>query len=147
MWRTEDAGKTWAQVLPSLEHGHGSSQVFQDGKGGIYASGNGKDGAIWRSTDYGKTWKAAMSNNVPQNAIFGTSKFIYATQPGAFVSVEQHLQRSPVADGVNWVDWEPTKPEGMNNGAKRAAVTFNGKQNVIVTTNWLAGIWRYVEEE
>jgi photosystem II stability/assembly factor-like uncharacterized protein len=147
MWRTEDSGKNWTQVLPTLEHGHGASQLFQDGNGAIYAAGAGKNGVIWRSPDYGKTWAAAVSGNVPQNAVFGTSNYVYATLPGAFqAGQDQHLQRSATSDGVNWEDWTPTAPKGMTNGAKRAAVTNDGKHNVIVTGNWLAGIWRYVEQ-
>jgi hypothetical protein len=32
-------------------------------------------------------------------------------------------------------------------GAKRAAVTFDGANYVIVSGNWLGGIWRYVESD
>ncbi len=147
MWRTEDRGTKWTQVLPTLEHGHGASQIFQDGNGAIYAAGAGKDGTIFRSPDFGKTWTAVQSNDVPQNQVFGTPNYVYATLPGAFEKQEQHLQRAPTSDGSTWSDWEPTQPEGMTNGAKRAAVTYNGQHYVIVTGNWLAGIWRYVEEE
>ena len=35
----------------------------------------------------------------------------------------------------------------MTNGAKHAAVTFDGSHYVIVSGNWLGGIWRYVESD
>lgn len=146
MWRTEDAGANWTQVQGNLEHGHGASQIFQDGTGNIYAAGNGQTGSIFRSTDYGKTWTPTMSNMVPQNSVFGTPNYVYASLPGAFqTGQDQHLQRSPTADGVNWTDWDPIAPMGMTNGWKRAAVTYDGTHYIIVTGNWLAGFWRYVE--
>ena len=147
MWRTTNSGATWTQVQSSLEHIHGSAQIYQDGHGVIYASGNaGQSGDIFRSTDYGQTWTAAKSNKVAQNGVFGTPNYIYATYSYAISSNNaQHLQRSPASDGINWSDWVPTQPPGMTNGAKRAAVTFDGKHYVIVTGSWDAGIWRYVE--
>ncbi len=33
----------------------------------------------------------------------------------------------------------------MTNGAKRTAVAFDGSHYVIVSGNWNAGLWRYVE--
>jgi hypothetical protein len=147
MWRTTNSGATWTQVQRMLEHGHGSSQVYQDGQGNIYASGNGGPaGVIFRSTDYGQTWSPTMSNMIPQNNVFGTPNYIYATFPAAITgNNSQHLQRSPGSDGINWSDWNPIAPTGMTNGAKRAGVTFDGQHYVIVTGNWSAGIWRYVE--
>ncbi len=147
MFRTTNSGMTWTQVQGKLEHGHGSAQVYQDGKGKIYASGNaGQSGVIFRSADYGQTWASVKSNNVPQDNVFGTPNYIYATNPYATTgNSAQHLQRSPASDGINWSDWKPTAPTGMTNGAKRAAVTFDGQHYVIVTGNWDAGIWRYVE--
>jgi hypothetical protein len=147
MWRTTNSGSTWTQVQPQLEHGHGSSQIYQDGTGNIWASGNAAgNGVIFRSTDFGVTWTAANNNNVPQNNVFGTSKFIYATFPDAISGTNaQHLQKAPIGDGLNWVDWTPTQPNGMTNGAKRGAVSNDGMYNIIVTGNWDAGLWRYVE--
>jgi hypothetical protein len=146
MWRTTNAGGTWTQVEPKLEHGHGSAQIHQDGLGHIYAAGNAAGtGVIFRSADYGQTWAAANNGNVAQNNVFGTPNYVYATWPEASAGVGQHLQRSPAADGVHWSDWNPVAPAGMGNGAKRAAVTYDGQRYVIVTGNWRAGIWRYVE--
>jgi len=147
IWRTTDSGAHWTQVLKTLEHGHGASQIYQDGKGVIIASGSGHvQSSIWRSSDFGMSWSPVKSGDTTQNAVFGTPNFVYATLPVAFTTgQEQHLQRSPTTDGVNWSDWAPVAPSGMTNGAKRAAVTYDGTHYIIVTGNWLAGIWRYVE--
>jgi len=146
MWRTTDSGKTWTQVNSKLEHGHGSGEIYQDGKGNIYAAGSSSDGPLQRSADYGVTWAAVKSGMVPQNGVFGTPNYVYAELNGAILDgLDQHLQRSPASDGVNWSDWQPTAPKGMTNGNKRAAVSYDGSHYVIVTGNYLAGIWRYVE--
>jgi hypothetical protein len=147
MWMTFDGGGGWTQVEPQLEHGHGGAQIFQDGVGHIWAAGNAAgQGVIFRSADFGKTWAPVNNGGVPQNDVFGSPNYVYATFPAADLGGQgQHLQRSPIGDGVNWVDWDPVSPPGMTNGAKRGAVTYDGSHYIVVTGNWLAGIWRYVE--
>ena len=39
----------------------------------------------------------------------------------------------------------PGTPAEMRQGAAQAAVTSDGTHGVIVTANWGAGLWRYVE--
>jgi hypothetical protein len=39
----------------------------------------------------------------------------------------------------------PGTPAGMTVGAAQAAVTNDGTHDIIVTANWGAGIWRYIE--
>ncbi len=147
IWRTTDSGAHWTQVLGTLEHTHGCAQISQDGQGNIYATGQGTGGhIIYHSGDYGQTWTAANNGGVQQNGVFATPNYLYATYGWANQGGQsQHLQRSPRSDGVNWSDWSPIAPAGMSNGADRAAVTFDGQHYIIVSGNWLAGIWRYVE--
>jgi hypothetical protein len=146
IWLTANSGGSWTQVQASLEHLHGSAQIFQDGMGHIYAAGQGSTLGVWRSADYGQTWAPANANGVLQNVVFGTATTLYAMSSGATQDTQAlHDQKSPLTDGVNWSDWDPTSPAGMSNGPKRAAVTNDGVHYVIVAGNWLAGIWRYVE--
>lgn len=153
VWRTTDAGKTWTRPtvgsapLP-LEHGHGGAQMHMDGKGVIYAAGNAANlGVIFRSVDYGVTWVAAKNDNRGQGGVFGTPNYFYATNHYAYLGdYPQHLQRSPASDGINWVDWTPVSPPGMNNGAKRMAVTYDGSHYILVGGHGRSGLWRYVEE-
>ena len=51
---------------------------------------------------------------------------------------------SPVGSGTTWGSYT-TKPANMTNGAKRAAVAFDGSHYVLISGNWNAGLWRYVE--
>jgi photosystem II stability/assembly factor-like uncharacterized protein len=135
--RTEDSGRTWNRVS-LLEHAHGSSQIYVAPNGVVYLPG---EGGLARSTDYGKTW--TMVNSTKQGSVIGTASFIY----GAFSFAGQGatdplLFRS--ADGVTWAPYT-TPPAGMTAGPKRWAVAFDGQHYVIVSGNWLAGLWRYVE--
>ena len=52
--------------------------------------------------------------------------------------------RADASKGTNWASYI-AKAAAMTNGSKRSAVSFNGTHYVIVSGNWLAGLWRYVE--
>jgi hypothetical protein len=39
----------------------------------------------------------------------------------------------------------PGTPSEMTIGAAQAVVTSDGKHTIIVTANWGAGLWRYIE--
>ena len=53
-----------------------------------------------------------------------------------------HVQVADI-EGRSWS--EVATPEGMTNGQRSAAVTFDGSRYVVIGGHWLAGIWRYVE--
>jgi hypothetical protein len=142
IWRTEDAGTTWSHVAPTLEHKHGSSQFFQPGNGVVYAPSVNPNG-IFRSLDAGKTWTQVSTSLA--NAVFGTRDILYSMDSFASGgSYDPNLQSSP-ANGNAWSAM--TVVPTMTNGAKRAAVMFDGSHYVIVSGNWLGGIWRYVESD
>ncbi len=140
--RTENAGLTWTHVAPQLEHKHGSSQFFQPGSGIVYAPSVNPDG-IFRSIDSGKTWlQVSVSSS---NAIFGSPTVLYSMDSFATGGSYDPKLQSAAATGSSWSAMM-TVP-AMSNGAKRAAVTFDGVHYVIVSGNWLGGIWRYVESD
>ena len=142
IWRTENAGTTWTHVAPTLEHKHGSSQFFMAGNGVVYAPSVNPNG-IFRSIDSGKTWTPVSTSLA--NAVFGTPNAIYAMDSFASGGTyDPNPQRSP----PNGDSWTPmTAVAAMRNGTKHAAVTFDGSNYVIVSGNWLGGIWRYVESD
>jgi hypothetical protein len=146
MWRTADGGRSWLQVQSTLEHVHGSTQIVQDGLGNVYAPGSGSTPGVWRSPDYGRTWSPCDAGGLLQNAVFATPSTLYAMNSAAVQgTLSLHNQKSPRGDGIHWSDWSPSSPPGMTNGPKRVAVTFDGSRPILVSGNWLAGIWRYVE--
>jgi photosystem II stability/assembly factor-like uncharacterized protein len=78
-WRTSDRGRTWTQA-DSNEHPHGQMQIYQPDKGGIvFMPGFNSDlgAGVLRSTDYGETW-TRVGVAMPQAAVFGTPKHVYA---------------------------------------------------------------------
>ena len=139
VWRTEDSGLTWTHVNNN-EHFHGCSQVVRTADGSLYLPGSQ---GILRSTDLGKTWTTATSTAA--NTVVGTASFLYANFGWANQSGwDANMLRADASNGTNWASYI-TKPAAMTNGSKRSAVSFNGTHYVVVSGNWLAGLWRYVE--
>ena len=142
IWRTANGGVSWTHVAPTYEHKHGSTQIYQAGRGVIYVPSVNPAG-VFKSIDYGQTW--IQVSTAPANAIFGTTLRIYAEDSFASSgSYAPNLYSSPTA-GTHWSAM--TAVPSMSNGAKRAAVTHNGAQTIVVSGNWLGGIWRYVEDD
>ncbi len=142
IWRTNDAGATWTHVAPTLEHKHGSTQFFQLGNGIVYAPSVNPNG-IFRSTDSGSTWTPVSTSLA--NAVFGTPNNLYSMDSFASnAAYDPNVQSSSNA-GKAWTAMSIVP--AMTNGAKRAAVTYDGSHYIIVSGNWLGGIWRYVEAD
>lgn len=139
IYRTEDSGAHWQHVAPASEHAHGCSQFYQPGGGVIYAP-SVPDGLI-RSADLGKTW--TQVSNLVANGVYGTSKLIYASYGWATGGNNAPNLQDAALAGTSWT--QRTAPGGMTNGAKRVGVSSDGTHAVMVSGNWLAGIWRYVE--
>jgi hypothetical protein len=143
MTRTTNSGATWS-VINTLQHGHGCSQIFQAGGGVLYVAGSygTEGGGIYRSTDYGATIKRVLDTSA--NGVLGTPKNIYSTWAWANAGgADPSIQRSARGSGTAWTPM--AHPPGMSNGSKRATVTFDGTHYIIVSGNWNAGIWRYIE--
>ena len=142
IWRTDDAGTTWTHVAPTLEHKHGSTQFYQPGNGVVYAPSVNPNG-VFRSLDSGQTW--TQVSMVLANAVFATSVHVYSEDSFASAgSYDPNLYFSTPQQDTQWTAM--TVVPAMSNGAKRATVTHNGATDVIVSGNWLGGIWRYVDD-
>jgi hypothetical protein len=108
----------------------------------IYAPSVNPNG-VFKSTDYGQTWNQVSTSL--ENAVFGTPNQIYADNSFASGGANpDNLMSSPIS-GTQWSAMTPVP--AMSNGSKRAAVTYDGVNYIIVSGNWLAGIWRYVESD
>ena len=142
IWRTEDSGATWSHVAPTLEHKHGSTQFYQPGNGIVYAPSVNPNG-VFRSIDAGNTWQSVLDANA--NAVFATRSRIYAMDSFASGGSYDPNLYSSTLSGTHWSAMTPVL--AMSNGAKRAAVTRNGALDIVVSGNWLGGIWRYVDDE
>jgi hypothetical protein len=143
MYRTTDSGTTWTQV-ETLTHAHGCSQLFQAGAGVIYAPGIGgtQGNGVYRSADFGATWSKVVDGNT--NNVIGTDTTLYENyawaDSGGVVPEEKTAPRNP---GTQWTSMQT--PAAMTNGAKGSAVTFDGTHYMVVSGNWNAGLWRFIE--
>ncbi|HZP66897.1 MAG TPA: sialidase family protein [Rudaea sp.] len=141
IWRTADGGATWTHPAPTLEHKHGSTQIYQPGGGVIYAPSVNPNG-VFRSLDGGQTW--TQVEDTLANAVFGTPTHLYSED--SFASSGAYGANVYFSIPSQDTQWSPFAPApAMSNGAKRAAVTRMGANYVIVSGNWLGGLWRYVE--
>jgi hypothetical protein len=142
IWRTDNAGVSWTHVAPTYEHKHGSTQFHQPGNGVVYAPSVNPNG-VFRSTDGGQTWMQVSTANA--NAVFATPAHLFSQDSFASAgSYAPNLYFSTPAQDTQWTAM--TAVPAMSNGAKRAAVTHSGANYIVVSGNWLGGVWRYVED-
>jgi hypothetical protein len=146
-WRTANAGSTWTRV-DSNEHAHGTTQIYQpDTSGVLYIAGiySAEGWGVLRSADYGQTW-AHVGNSGTQGVVWGTSKNVYSMYSwacGLTCNVSPNLQIASQPGNGTWT--QPATPSPMAQGAAAVAVTNDGSHNIMITANWGAGLWRYVE--
>jgi photosystem II stability/assembly factor-like uncharacterized protein len=146
-WRTTDAGKSWMRVDKN-EHPHGLSQIYQpDARGVVYMAGAySKLGwGVVRSADYGVTW-SHVGGTGNEAVVFGTTNNVYAMNSGA-VGLGGTIDPSfEQAEQPGTGEWKmPATPKDMKIGAAQVAVTNDGKHAILVSANWSAGLWRYIE--
>lgn len=145
-WRTADSGTTWV-LVDTNEHPHGQMQIYQpDTSGVVFMSGvySALGWGVLRSADFGQTWRRVGIHSEQAN-VFGTPSRIYSMFAWACADckVAPRLQSAPTPGNTGWESM--TTPSDMSIGAAQAAVVFDGKSYIIVTANWKAGLWRYVE--
>jgi hypothetical protein len=144
-WRTENSGTHWDWV-DGNEHAHGSSGIYQTGNGVIYMGGAYSDlgWGVLRSADYGRSW-LHVGNGSPNSTVFGTSKYVYSTAGWSALSatIDPSLELAAQPGTGTWTT--PGTPTEMRMGPGQVAVTNDGKNNIIVSANGGAGLWRYVE--
>ncbi|MFV0309213.1 MAG: WD40/YVTN/BNR-like repeat-containing protein [Desertimonas sp.] len=144
-WRTTDGGATWQQV-ETIEHPHGGGQHYQPEGGVVFLAGqHGTDGSgVYRSTDSGETWER-IGIEADAAVVTGTSDRLYAGYSWAcgHCEVPANLQTAGFPGDSSWSEID--QPSGMPMGPIRMATTFDGERHIVITTNWMAGLWRYVE--
>jgi hypothetical protein len=127
--------------VSTQQHWHGSTQIFIDPTSGAVFMGGGF--GIQKSTDNGVSWTTVSSTY--SAGIVGTATKLYSTSN--YASLAGFGPNLMIADraagGTAWTN--ATGPAAMNNGWIHAAVVHDGSRYIIVSGNWLAGIWRHVE--
>jgi len=146
-WRTTNGGASWTRV-DNNEHPHGLSQFYQpDTSGVMYMAGvySALGWGVLRSTDYGQTW-THVGNAMNEAVVFGTPNRLYAMWSWAcgFCNVDTSAQTAPVPGTSGWTPM--AMPPAMAMGPAQATVVYDGSHYVVVTANWLSGVWRFVEQ-
>jgi hypothetical protein len=146
-WRTTNAGASWVQVDKN-EHPHGYAEVYQpDASGVVYMAGvySPLGWGVLRSTNYGVTWShVGMNGN--QRVVYGTSKAVYSSYsyPTGLGAADGPSFQVAAQPGTGaWSS--PATPAAMREGAAQAAVGSDGTRFYVVTANYGAGLWLYVE--
>jgi hypothetical protein len=143
--RTTDGGATWTE-LGKFQHMHGDAQIF-DAAGGTLYLGALNPGGIFKSTDYGVNWaQVSTGSGLGGGVVAATSKFLYSSFAWGWGSVAMPLDPGLIhAQRSSDTSWSPMSAPQMVDGSKRIAVTHDAAHNILVSANWHAGIWRYVE--
>jgi hypothetical protein len=146
-WRTTNGGASWTKV-DNNEHPHGGVQSFyQPGTTGvIYMAGvySAFGWGVLRSSDYGQTW-THVGVAKSEASVFGTPNRVYGLWSWACGQCTEDPggQVAPMPGITGWTSF--ATPAAMSMGPAQAAVVFDGSRYVIVTANWMSGLWRYVE--
>jgi hypothetical protein len=144
VWRTTDSGASWTRV-ESFEHALAAAGMAQPkNESFVYAGGafGTKGTGVYQSSNGGANWTLVASGS--GSVVFASSRFLYAAASGPSQGmIDPAFLRAPLSPGTAWSTLA-TPPE-MTNGPSNANVTNDGSHDVIVSANWLAGIWRYVE--
>jgi hypothetical protein len=159
LWRTADGGNSWNKVLDLSDAG-GGLKVFRHGSA-AYAGVH-----PWRvSRDKGVTWTAITSGGPAcgDDAMFGSATTLYCGRSanGGLYDPACKLYSTPIDNvGSIWTEiplpasMHVQKPVGDYNPSgfyigssiiRDGAATSDGIHTILVTANFSAGIWRYVE--
>lgn len=141
---TRDGGAHWTTPpsIAGLEHPHGSSALYQNGKSlfvaGILYGPNPSSG-VYRSTDLGATWSNVASGN--EALVWGTPTKLYTMWAAACPGCTGPGYKTAPQPGTTWTDGGDSVPTGPNS----VAVSSDGTHSLFVGSMWWAGLWRYVE--
>lgn len=146
-WRTTNSGASWTKVS-SVQHYHGSGQIVTLAGGHVFLPGvNGATSVtgVYYSSDYGVTFSATPVNDgSAENGCYATPNYIYADWGAANQAGQaENIQRASMAAKTTWASYGSAS--GRSIGSGRGAFITDGVKNAIVTANWNAGLWRYVE--
>ncbi|HEV8247121.1 MAG TPA: hypothetical protein VGP93_15195 [Polyangiaceae bacterium] len=140
---TTDGGGSFASIA-GFAHGHGGNQLFNAGSGLAYV---GASGGVWRTSNGGADWATIDGSTTHgyANGVTGTADLLYTWDDGANGGGigGAYLLTAPRDPGTAWTTM--TSPAAMNNGGKSMAKSFDGEHFILVSGNWNAGVWRYVE--
>jgi hypothetical protein len=137
MYRTTDFGATWNASDGTFGPGSIGRAWWIEGDT-IYL-GSDFGGGLYKSPDRGVSWKNITGSRV--SWVVGTATHLYASD--AIGNGPPHILRASKTDDTAWTD--TGNPSGMQSAGSRGAVTYDGKNYVIIAAQEMGGLWRYVE--
>jgi hypothetical protein len=138
LWRTVDAGITWNQSTGDLAQGMGIAGVTRVGTA-LYVGSDFHDG-VFKSTDYGVSWKKVPTPDGKISWIVATATRLYCGSgySGDVAKVDHCLLSNDAA-------WTSETPGMSQNGAFPPGVLFDGSNHILIVPAAGGGLWRYVE--
>jgi hypothetical protein len=133
LWRSTDAGINWVKVS---DMGIQCISMCKSGNA-IYANGNG----LFKSIDNGATW-TQVANNGKTSTVVVTATNVYTSFCPGWAGDPVQMRHASLANDKVWIN-DPAPSNAQ--GGFSADVTYDGKNYVILSANWQAGVWRFVE--
>ncbi len=123
LWRTSNAGASWAQVS-SVNIAHGGMQGHYTEEGVLYVGGE----TCQKSTDNGTSFSTMRSGAVAWSVFGDGTDLLYSHNNFA-----QPVQTSPETDGATWDDLDATDFRG--------AFEQSYDRGLLIGSFWNDGIW------
>jgi hypothetical protein len=152
VYRTTDSGQTWNVVVTdkflSNQVGIGM-QVYRVGSA-IYVPAYQGMSAIFKSTNNGATWTEIKLDMAQVFAMVATSKDLYITGGASLWDGTVKIEHASLTNDTVWKsDPVPTGLKSVPGGIATvmpgwAVSTNDGAHDIIVTSNYAAGAFRYV---
>jgi hypothetical protein len=155
VYRTTDSGATWNVVLPnkflSNQVGIGM-QIYRHGSTFYVPSYQGMH-ALFKSTDKGATWSEIQLDIGQAFAIVATSKDLYIAGGASLWDHDYKVEHASLTQDTVWTHDPAPKaiqfPTGNTGNIGTsvpgwAVATNDGAHDIIVTSNYIGGAWRYV---
>jgi photosystem II stability/assembly factor-like uncharacterized protein len=142
LWRSSDAGKTWA-LIDSHAAGHWPSTVYHSPVNGAYYIGS--DHGLYRSLDF-ENWSLLPVGYIV-TGILGDGTTLFLGKAGALTpwvpAGTNVYMTSPETDGTNWTPAPWTYPESsMFTQGPGGGFAYDRVNHYLFSSNGTAGLWR-----
>ena len=140
-WRGTNSGASWTKVA-SENMTHGGGALYKAANGVLYA---GASNTVLRSTNGGASWTRVgpqMQDGYYAIVSDGARMYIQSGNTGGnTLDPDPPFYTSPENDGVTWTPQNGGAAPFPENGPFYAV--FDPTSGIIMSSNWLAGVWRY----